>query len=95
MMDKQSLLRLIENRLEVKNTKIKKMLGWINTKECKRKVILEMFGEEVQERPQNCCISCGIELDYFKETDPSSEQSLAAMDWKQELASILLMRERI
>ncbi|WP_226677051.1 RecQ family ATP-dependent DNA helicase [Mesobacillus jeotgali] len=94
-MDKQSLLQLIENRLEVKNTKIKKMLGWIHTRECKRKVILEMFGEELQERPRNCCISCGIEMDHYKETEPSSELSPAAVDWKQELAAILLMRERI
>ncbi|GAE43434.1 helicase-related protein [Mesobacillus boroniphilus] len=93
--DKQSLLQLIENRLEVKNTKIKKMLAWVHTNECKRKAILEMFGEELQERPRNCCISCEINMDHYKETEPFSEQSLAAVDWKQELASILLMRERI
>jgi ATP-dependent DNA helicase RecQ len=93
--DKRSLGQLIENRLQVKNRQIKKMLDWIHTKECKRAFILGMFGEEIQERPRNCCSNCGINIDHFEETEPAGGQSDAALDWKQELASILLMRERI
>jgi ATP-dependent DNA helicase RecQ len=93
--DKQGLLQLVENRLMVKNKKIKKMLEWVHTKECKREVILAMFGEGLQERPLNCCSNCGIDMEHYEETEPSGEQSKAAMDWKQDLASILLMRERI
>lgn len=93
--DKRSLGQLIENRLQVKNRQIKKMLDWIHTKECKRAFILDMFGEEIQERPRNCCSNCGINIDHFEETEPAGGQSDVALDWKQELASILLMRERI
>ncbi|MEW8972227.1 MAG: ATP-dependent DNA helicase RecQ [Mesobacillus sp.] len=93
--DKVSLVQLIENRLFVKNMKIKKMLEWIQTKQCKRTFILGLFGEEIQERPRNCCSNCGIEINHFEDTEQSASQCEAELDWKQELASILLIRERI
>lgn len=93
--DKVSLGELIENRLLVKNMKIKKMLEWIHTKECKRAFIMGLFGEEMLERPRNCCSNCGIEINHYEETEAAGGQCDAALDWKQELASILLMRERI
>lgn len=93
--DKQSFIQLIENRLMVKNTKIKKMLEWVHTKACKRAVIMELFEEELQEQPRNCCSSCGIEMNHYKETELASGQSKAVIDWKEDLASILLKRERI
>lgn len=93
--DKVSLIEIIENRLLVKNMKIKKMLEWIHTKECKRHFILALFGEEMQERPRNCCSNCGIDLGHYEETEPSVGQNDPLWDWKQDLASILLMRERI
>jgi ATP-dependent DNA helicase RecQ len=92
--DKQSLTDLVENRLMVKNTKIKKMLEWVHTKECKRAVVLGTFGEELQDKPVNCCSNCGINMGIYEGTGSSKEQSEAEMDWKQELASILLIRER-
>ncbi|MGV2938400.1 ATP-dependent DNA helicase RecQ [Mesobacillus sp. LC4] len=93
--DKVSLVQLIENRLVVKNMKIKKMLEWIHTKECKRTFILSLFGEEIQERPHNCCSNCGIDISDYEDTEQSAGQCDAKLDWKQELASILLIRERI
>ena len=93
--DKVRLAELIENRLMVKNMKIKKMLEWIHTKECKRAFIMGLFGEEMRDQPRNCCSNCGIDINHYEETEPTGGQFDAVLDWKQELASILLMRERI
>ncbi|CAM4065542.1 ATP-dependent DNA helicase RecQ [Mesobacillus thioparans] len=93
--DLESMQRLIENRLSVKKQKIRSMLDWIQTKECKRAVILEMFNEELTEKPVNCCSTCGIYIEHYKETESSIEHKETVMDWKSDLASILLISERI
>ncbi len=92
--DKNSLIQLIDDRLMVKNMKIKEMLDWIQTKECKRSVILGMFGEELEDRPENCCSICGVDMEHYK-TESTSEHPAVTVDWKQDLASILLISERI
>ncbi|WP_079509592.1 RecQ family ATP-dependent DNA helicase [Mesobacillus jeotgali] len=93
--DKQSLIQLVENRLLVKKKKIRSMLEWIHTRECKRAVILKQFNEELAQRPENCCSICGINMEQYKETKPFPQHEKNIMDWKRDLASILLIGERI
>jgi len=89
--DKSSFIGLIEGRLKVKNVKIRQMLEWVQTKECKRAAILTHFNEHLTTRPDNCCTICGLDLTLFKEVEKATAES-ADNDWKKELASILLFR---
>ena len=89
--DKRSFIGLIEARLKVKNLKIKQMLEWVHTQDCKRAAILTHFNEQLTTRPDNCCSTCGLEMNNFKEDEKEADEPLG-FDWKQELASILLFR---
>jgi ATP-dependent DNA helicase RecQ len=93
--DKRSLLTLLDNRLKVKKSKINQMLEWIHSQECKRALILRTFNEKLSDRPENCCSNCGIDMELFKETEASTDEPAIGVDWKQDLASILLLSERI
>lgn len=93
--DSENMIQLIDNRLSVKKQKIRSMLEWIQTKECKRAFILETFNEQLAGKPENCCSCCGINMEHYKETKSSIEHEETVMDWKRDLASILLISERI
>lgn len=93
--DSETLMQLVENRMAVKKQQIRTMLDWIQSKRCKREFIMEAFNEELANKPANCCSSCGINREHYKETKSSIEQEETVMDWKHDLASILLISERI
>ncbi|PLR99782.1 RecQ family ATP-dependent DNA helicase [Bacillus sp. T33-2] len=86
---KRSFTSFISDRLEVKRSKIFKMLQWIHFSGCKRQFILEYFGDKVQGMTQNCCSSCGIDTRRFKDTGLTEQKKDSGPDWKKQLALLL------
>ncbi|RSD26462.1 RecQ family ATP-dependent DNA helicase [Mesobacillus subterraneus] len=94
-LDSHSLIQMIERRLAVKNGKVRKMIEYVHAQECKRSVILKAFNEKPEKRPEYCCSICGVDMDHYKKMEPGDNEMLIKLDWKQDLASILLLSERI
>lgn len=79
----------IENRLGIKHEKLSKMIGWLNTNECRRKKLLSYFDEDLQQKPVNCCDHCGVDFSSFEETTvPLLLENERKMDWEHELKVI-------
>jgi ATP-dependent DNA helicase RecQ len=90
--DKSMFKNLSDDRLKVKQEKIMNMLEWIRIKECKRASILTTFNENLLTKPENCCSICGIKMNDFERTEDLKEAGAGIIDWKKELASILLLK---
>ena len=89
--EKSSFINIVESRLKVKNLKIKQMLDWVHSQYCKRAAILAHFNEELVTRPNNCCTICGLDMSHYKHSEVAAAEPVS-INWKQELASILLVR---
>jgi ATP-dependent DNA helicase RecQ len=78
----------IENRLSVKQEKLRKMRKWLTTDGCRRQTLLAYFDEE--NAPivlKNCCDLCGVDLTIF-EGEKVDTDDILKMDWEEELKMI-------
>lgn len=88
---KKKIKTFIEQRLELKKTKIRKMLHLVQLTSCKREYVLNYFAESALKPPEDCCSSCGINTDSFLKKNSQPEKSnVNNFDWKKELKQILL-----
>jgi ATP-dependent DNA helicase RecQ len=88
--NKKEFKNLADDRLRVKNENITNMLEWIHKKVCKRESILTGFDERLATKPENCCSICGINMKHYERKEDINEAGDRTIDWKKELASILL-----
>lgn len=91
---KQTINSFVEERLAVKRSNILSLKNWIQSKSCRRELILDYFEEEaVNEKVKSCCDVCGIHLGQYQTID--KDQSIPANKemWKDYLAKILLNSE--
>lgn len=83
----------MNERMRIKRKKIVDMYNWIHAMNCRRTNILQYFSEEKKNEIDNCCDRCGIELtDYYSKTIKKEEAALQVIDWKKQLAEILLSK---
>ena len=65
-----------------KEFRLQQMLRYINEENCRRKFILAYFGEELSEKPQNCCDIDGAKVELlpkkkaFSKTEPLHWESI-------------------
>ncbi|MCF6137611.1 RecQ family ATP-dependent DNA helicase [Pseudalkalibacillus berkeleyi] len=80
------LLRICEQRIQEKMQRIEYMKRWIESNQCKRALMLKEFGEDLQEKPENCCTFCGIEYkDYVIPSNIPSPSGIHEFNWEEEL----------
>jgi ATP-dependent DNA helicase RecQ len=78
----------IENRIMIKQEKLRKMTIWLSTEGCRRKKLLAYFDEEyTNPGTRNCCDSCGVDFTIYEGNEESIDQVLE-MDWEEELKMI-------
>ncbi|SDH39319.1 RecQ family ATP-dependent DNA helicase [Alteribacillus bidgolensis] len=83
---KEYILKIIDKRKGWKFTKLKQMEEWIwNDDTCRRKRLLEYFGEKQLTKPEQCCGICGA--DPLKKERHIKKPS-KNMTWKDRLASL-------
>jgi ATP-dependent DNA helicase RecQ len=88
---KASLLSYIQHRKEVKMEKLRFVMRWIQSKDCRRKGILDYFHEHklVQtpccDRCDDSMIMCTAQMESMDDASPLEQEA-----WQQELAKILL-----
>lgn len=92
----QNMLETIElnmkKRFTFKQQKLHDFLAWIHEKTCRRKALLTYFGETLEEKPENCCDICQINMDVYKRVN-QKEDTKPLMDWEQELKRMFRQSE--
>ncbi|AYV66893.1 ATP-dependent DNA helicase [Niallia circulans] len=82
-----------ENRVNEKRRKVQDLMEWLHSISCRRRYILEYFGEKYESKEnENCCDRCGIELSNFYHKK-SMEDDEVLVDWKSQLAFILNIKK--
>ncbi|MGD6803389.1 RecQ family ATP-dependent DNA helicase [Rossellomorea aquimaris] len=82
--------RIRDVRMENKRMKIGLMAGWAMDDGCRRKGILEMFGEEPRELQEKCCDSCGLDYREFKGNHFPDTPAENSFTWEEQLRNMLL-----
>ncbi len=87
-----ALKNFIETRLAYKRSKISLMMELIHSESCRRKTIINYFGEEanLETQIENCCDCCGIDKNIFIKKTLEQQEEYENFQWKSYLSAILL-----
>ncbi|WP_078546009.1 RecQ family ATP-dependent DNA helicase [Litchfieldia alkalitelluris] len=80
-------------RIQYKQSKLYFMEKWIKTDQCRRLEILNYFGEELSNKPKDCCDNCSKDLLSNNLSKYKKRVRWKPLDWRQEFRSILLKDE--
>ncbi|MBM7694731.1 ATP-dependent DNA helicase RecQ [Peribacillus deserti] len=86
------MISFVENRKEGKVKKLRTLLSWIHANTCRRELITRYFHQKIQQKPEQCCDYCGIDLEGFYQKDPPENPAefRPIFDWKEELIEMLV-----
>lgn len=90
----QEVKQKIALQRQIKEHQLYFMLEYIQTTECKRERLLHYFEETLQDKPEQCCSSCGIDLSKC-ETSPESKGNMHAdfkKEWTDRLDDLFLLK---
>ncbi|MBM6613718.1 ATP-dependent DNA helicase RecQ [Desemzia sp. RIT804] len=79
---------------QVKENQLYFMLQYIQTSACKREMLLHYFEETVQDKPEQCCSSCGIDLKKYElsyENKGNSHKEFKR-EWENRLNDLFLLK---
>lgn len=82
----------INERMRIKRKKLLDMYNWIQAMNCRRKMILQYFAEDMKIEIEDCCDRCGIEIANFYSKTNRKEVAGPMVNWKKQLAEILLSK---
>lgn len=54
----QAVLQESQRRVADRKGKLAYLVNWVHTGHCRRKVLLEYFGENIKDKPTHCCNNC-------------------------------------
>jgi ATP-dependent DNA helicase RecQ len=77
----------VKERFAFKHKKLQQMMSWIHSEHCRRKEILQYFGEEVKESPSLCCDRCYIDIREYA-VDQKEQEKWMFTNWQDELRRI-------
>ncbi|MEG0471319.1 MAG: ATP-dependent DNA helicase RecQ [Solibacillus sp.] len=66
------------------------MLQIVESKGCMRELLIHYFGQHVEQKHENCCSNCGVELSELIQERVKSISQSQMTDWKARLQQILL-----
>lgn len=91
---KQAINTFVDERLKVKRSNIHSLKNWIQSKSCRRELILDYFEEEaINNKVKSCCDVCGIHLAQYESKERNESVPAKNEMWKDYLAKILLNSE--
>ncbi|KGR79577.1 RecQ family ATP-dependent DNA helicase [Ureibacillus manganicus] len=85
--------RLLHKMRIEKMQAVDEMMEIVQTKDCMRNVLVHYFGQQLTERPNNCCECCGIIVKEIIEPRKLHEISTKPDSWKDRIQSILIGRK--
>ncbi|WP_078380145.1 RecQ family ATP-dependent DNA helicase [Sutcliffiella halmapala] len=88
------ILTQMEKRTTDKLQKLQTFDDWTLTSVCRRKVILEYFGEDKGSEITNCCDNCGIDMENYRfAQEEKAIQKAEDLTWSTLLGKILVQEE--
>ncbi|MFL0504394.1 RecQ family ATP-dependent DNA helicase [Ureibacillus sp. 179-F W5.1 NHS] len=69
---------------------VEEVVNLIRTKSCMREKLVHYFGQNLMEKPSDCCECCGLDYHNIIQKRESFEQDETAVSWKKRLETILL-----
>ncbi|WP_312098614.1 RecQ family ATP-dependent DNA helicase [Niallia sp.] len=82
-----------QERVTIKKQKVQELISWLHSETCRRKYILEYFGEKYEsKRREACCDRCGLDLSVFFQ-NRFARHDKEPVDWKEQLAVILNIKK--
>ncbi|BAM47354.1 RecQ family ATP-dependent DNA helicase [Amphibacillus xylanus] len=88
LMWKNELIDKIERRTLYKHRKLREMMNWVYTTNCRREALYQSFQSSVKEAKYFCCDQCGFTLNQW--SPESSPRRTNTVSWQLQLKSILL-----
>jgi ATP-dependent DNA helicase RecQ len=88
----QVLVGILETAGQRKKYKLRKLSAMkqlLHTESCRREILLSVFQEEVEARPEHCCDRCGLDVYFFYEKHLKTSLVLKQNSWQNELKRIL------
>ncbi|PLS16383.1 ATP-dependent DNA helicase [Bacillus sp. M6-12] len=93
------LIGYVQERKLVKHEKFSGFFQWLQSSECRRKLLLNYFQEEKKAIIPYCCDNCGFSNARLFEELPAGNQQNSTVEqnfsWKKELESILLLKRAV
>lgn len=74
----QELIGLLEQREKIRKTQLQEMLTYIHLTTCRRKYLVNYFGQELEKQPKDCCDNDGAAL---KRTEKVSSSPVFSEEW--------------
>lgn len=90
----QEVKQKIALQRQIKENQLYFMLHYIQTADCKREMLLHYFEETLQHKPEQCCISCGINFEKYELPHESREHSHKEFknEWENRLNDLFLLK---
>lgn len=88
----EQVMQLLHKMRIEKLQAVDEMMKIVQTTDCMRNVLVQYFGQQLTERPNNCCECCGLNFNEIIEPRKLDEIStkLKVNSWKDRIESILL-----
>ncbi|MBM0064602.1 RecQ family ATP-dependent DNA helicase [Alkalicoccobacillus gibsonii] len=81
----------LNEHVSVIEDRLRSMWKWIKTDQCKRETILRYFSEELVNKPEVCCTSCGLRVEDFYRQEGSDQRSESNVkDWREQLNLVFM-----
>jgi ATP-dependent DNA helicase RecQ len=78
----------IENRKKLKWTKVHKMVHFVQSKNCRREIILWEYNEQLNKSTFNCCDRCGVDETSYQRKKGNNQIDTKEYNWREELKLI-------
>lgn len=89
----EELEKQVQQRWFEKQKKLKVMIQWLeNSEACRRRLLLQVFGEALMKRPEPCCDMCGHRIPFRGHQGAEKEKETAP--WETRLQELFFGRER-
>lgn len=90
---KKEVSALKNERLVLKEQKLKEMINWIDETDCLRNRLYIHFQESYTKPRQACCINCGFSFETWRPVK-EREYGEQSIDWKESLKKILFIGDQ-
>lgn len=69
---------------------VEAMMKIIETSDCMRKLLIEHFGQTLQEKPMNCCTGCDLDVSHILQRRFPQQKHKAFSSWQSRLHQLLI-----
>lgn len=91
--EKEELLHyfeeIIKKRTEYKQWKLREIIEWVETDQCRREALFRSFQKSVERPTDNCCNNCGFDWNSWQPIE-NNIKVIRKESWQEKLAFILM-----